>query len=572
MTAAPSRLRLTGWLLGHTRRLVPVLGVSVLARVAGQLGGVALFAVGAVALTRAASGEGVALPALIALLAGIALAKALLRYLEHFAGHWVAFTALQRLRELFFERLVPQAPAATTGRAGSELTERATRDIDRIEVFFAHTLPPAVSAVLVPAIALGWLAGVSGPLALTLAVFTLAVLLVPLAAGGATWASARRIAARRGAVAAQLGDDLQGVREVLAFDAAGTRLARLGEADAALARTRSVAGAVQGARTGAAVALQAGSLLAVLAVGSAAGLPVAEVVLALAVGIGLWGPARGVDDFVAGLDASFAAAARVREVVEAAPLVTEPASPVVPGADAGAGLDGVTFRYPGTALAALDGVDVRIEPGSWTRVVGVSGSGKSTLAGLLLRGWDPEAGVVRFAGADVSALPLDTLRSRIALVPQHPALLTGTLADNLRLAAPDADEELLRRALHAAALDDWAASLPGGLDAPVGGRGRGISGGQLQRLALARALVAEPDLLILDEALSQLDAATAALVRERLTAWTPRPTVLEITHRADLVPDDAPVIVLDAGRLVEEGPAGRLRAAGVAFSRLEARA
>ena len=572
MTArTPSRIGLTRWLIGHTRRLVPVLGVAVVARIAGQLMGVALLVLAADAIARTSGGAAVSLPGLVGLLAGVALGKALLRYLEHYAGHWVAFTALQRLRELFFDRLIPQAPAATTGRAGTELTERATRDIDRIEVFFAHTLPPAVAAVAVPGVALAWLASVSPPLALTLAGFTLVVLVVPLLAGRATWSSARAVAEDRGAVAAHLGDDLQGVREIVAFDATTDRLAGLDAADRALTGTRSRAGAVQGARTGMITVVQGASLVVVVAVGSAAGTGAPVVLTALAVGIGLWTPARGIDDFVAGLDAAFAAAVRVREVVDAPPRVTDPASPLGLGQGSRVDLEQVGFSYPHAARPALDDVTIRVEPGTWSYLVGVSGSGKSTLAHLLLRGWDAECGSVRFAGTEVSAAGLDELRSRIALVPQHPVVLSGTVADNLRLANADADADAtsLRLALHTAGLDQWVAELPEGLDTPL--TGRGVSGGQLQRLALARALVGEPDLLILDEALSQLDADTAGQVRERLLARTPRLTILEITHRADLVPAGAPVVVLDAGRVLEHGTAAELRVRRGAFSRLELR-
>ena len=245
MTArAPSRIGLTRWLIGHTRRLVPVLGVAVVARIAGQLMGVALLVLAADAIARTSGGAAVSLPGLVGLLAGVALGKALLRYLEHYAGHWVAFTALQRLRELFFDRLIPQAPAATTGRAGTELTERATRDIDRIEVFFAHTFPPAVSAVAVPALALGWLAtATDGLLAAAVAPFVAAiVLVVPLLSHRATWHAAREVADARGAVAAHLGDDIQGVREVLAFGAREARLDGLADADRALASARGRAG------------------------------------------------------------------------------------------------------------------------------------------------------------------------------------------------------------------------------------------------------------------------------------------------------------------------------------------
>ncbi|MET0161413.1 MAG: ABC transporter ATP-binding protein [Microbacteriaceae bacterium] len=563
-----NRLGILRWLLASIRGLLPVLGISVLARILQQLLGVALLVVAVVAIVAGQSPTWT----LALQLAGIALAKAALRYLEQYAGHWVAFTALQRLRELFFARLAPQAPAATQGRAGAELTERATRDIDRVEVFFAHTMPPAVSAVVVPAAALLWLGtAVDGALALVLAPFAALAVTLPFLAGGASWRSARLVAERRGAIAARLGDDLQGVREVLGFGIQRRRIDALDAADRELTAARSRAGALQGARTAGVTALLGGSLVAVV---SAAGSG-ADAVLALAVAVGLWTPLRGVDAFVSGLDAAFAAAARVREVVEAAPRVRDDAVAADAGEPASASargivLDGVSLTYPGRARPALDGVSLRIEAGSWTSIVGVSGSGKSTLGALLLRGWDPDAGTAALDGAPLPSLPLDLLRRRVALAPQRPVLLAGTVATNLRLGAPDAPEGVLLRALRTVALDDWVAALPEGLDAPL--RDAEVSGGQRQRLALARALVARPEVLVLDEALSQLDAATARVVRARLLESDPDRTVVEITHRADLVPDDSPVVVLDAGRVLEVGLAGALRAADGAFARIEARA
>lgn len=570
-----NRLGVLRWLLGGIRGLLPKLGISVLARILQQLLGVALLVVAAAAVVAAEPPTW----ALAGWLVGIALVKAALRYLEQYVGHWVAFTALQRLRELFFARLAPQAPAATQGRAGAELTERATRDIDRVEVFFAHTMPPAISAVAVPAVALLWLgAVVDGALALVLAPFAALAIALPFLAGGASWRSARAVAERRGALAARLGDDLQGVREVLGFGIQRARLDALDGADRALTAARSRAGALQGVRTAGVTALLGGSLVAVLAVASDG----SDAVLALAVAAGLWTPVRGVDAFATGLDAAFAAAARVREVVEAQPLVrddaavpagTGPAGPTPPAASApGIVLDRVTLTYPGRSRPALDEVSLRLVSGAWSTIVGVSGSGKSSLGALLLRGWDPDAGTISLGGAPLTALPLDALRRRVALAPQQPVLLSGTLASNLRLAAPGADDERLLDALRTVALDDWVAGLPEGLATPLRERGVDVSGGQRQRLALARALVADPEVLVLDEALSQLDGATAAIVRTRLLERHPGLTVVEITHRADLVPDGSPVVVLDAGRVVETGLAGELRAAGGAFARIEARA
>ena len=275
---------------------------------------------------------------------------------------------------------------------------------------------------------------------------------------------------------------------------------------------------------------------------------------------------------MSGLDAAFAATDRVRATVDAIPIVRESAHPASFPERSEVEFDLVTVRHPGSDRHAVRGITARIEPGSWSCIVGVSGSGKSTLASLLVRGLDPASGAVRIGGVDVRTLSLDELRRRVALVLQHPTLVSGTIADNLRLAAPDAADAQLREALEIVSLDDWVASLPLGLNTPVRAQGVSVSGGQLQRLAIARALVADPALLVLDEALSQLDSTTAASVRSTITMRCPSLTVLEVTHRADLVPDQAEVLVIDAGRLVEAGAAEILRAERGAFSRLEARA
>ena len=574
-SATPTRWQLTRWLAGHAKELVPALGLSAVARVVNQTLAVALLVMVADGLGRAASGRPVDGWTLAGGLVLVALVKAALRYLEHYAGHWVAFTALARLRELFFARLAPQAPAATQGRAGAELTERAIRDIDRVEVFFAHTFAPAVSALVVPAVVLGWLAAaVDSRLALAVLPFTAAVMVVPLLWGRGTWHGARTVAARRGEIAAHLADDIQGVREVLGFGIAEERMTGLDAAGHRLGEARSAAGRSHGLRAAALLLLEATGLIVVLAVGLAQQLPAAQIMLGLAVAIGLWAPARGIDDFVAGLEAAFAAAARVHEITEGVPAVIEPEEPATAPHDdpVAIALDHVSLRYPGSQTLALDQVGVGFLTGGHSFVAGVSGSGKSTLAGLLLRGWDPDAGTVRLHGTDLRDLRLSHVRRRIGLVPQHPTLLSGTLLENLRLAAPDASEDEVRGALAVAGLDDWLAGLPDGLQTAVSERGLNVSGGQLQRLALVRTLLAAPEILVLDEALSQLDAATAAAVRRNLAARRAGLTTIEITHRADLIPDDAFVVVLDAGRLIEQGPAGELRAAGGAFTHLEARA
>lgn len=585
------RRHTAGWLVRNAEGLRSPLLLAALARIISQLLGVVLLVVMADAVVTAAAGEEVRVGALAGVLVGASLIKAGLRYAEHYAGHWVAFTALQRLRELFFAALVPQAPAATRGRAGAALTETATRDIDRIEVFFAHTFPPAVSAVLTPAIALIWLdSAVESSAALLLMPFVLAVLVVPLVSAGTVWTSARRVASDRSAVAARVGDDVHGVRDVLMLGAEERRLTALDAAGDGLTRARSASGSVQGARTAIIDLLQATAVLVIVGAGAVTGQELRDVAVALAVAVGLRGPVRGIDSFMAGLDAALASAQRLRAVVDAPPTVTDPREPSqvlleeVPTAP-DVEFCGVTLRYAltdsssdpaasgdgasGAAVrTALEDVSVVFPGGEWSFVVGVSGSGKSSMASLLLRAWDPETGEVRLGGATVAGLPLDVLRSRVALVDQRPTLLADTVLRNLILAAPEATAEQVRTALDVVGLADWVDGLPRALDTVLVSGRTEVSGGQLQRLALARALLARPQVLVLDEALSQLDEATATSVRGRLAAARPGLTTLEITHRVDLVPDAAFVAVIDAGRLVEQGRAAELRAEAGAFSRL----
>lgn len=587
-----TRVRLAARLLDAAGNLYPSLIASTICRILNQLLGIALLVIAATGIVGVARGGEPRLGVLITALVVIALVKAGLRYLEHYLGHRVAFTALQRLRELFFARLVPQAPAATTGRAGAELTERASGDIDRIEVFFAHTFPPAVSAVVVPAAALTWLGlAVDGTLALTLAAIVVLMLAAPILTSRSTWRASADVAGARGELAGHIGDDVHGIREVLAFGAQDRRLGKLDDDGRALSESRSSVARIQAGRSALLVALQLIGLVAVVVVGTAGGAiagggtPAAGVAVAaggasdtalatataLAVFAGLWVPVRGIENFSTGLDAALAAAARVWEIIDAAPAVPDNGAAHLPKGPTDITVDSVTLHYPGRATPALAEVAARFRAATWSAVVGVSGSGKSTLASLLVRGRDPESGAVRLGEVDITDLPLDVLRERIAFVTQHPTLLSGSLADNLRLAAPGARVGLIDEALEIVALGDWTAGLPEGLETKMQGRGLTVSGGQLQRLAIARALVSEPEVLVLDEALSQLDATTASTVRQRLAEHRPELTVIEITHRADLLPDDAEVVVMDSGRLVEHGPAGVLRRADGPFARVEAR-
>lgn len=587
MTATPGRLGLSRWLLHHTRDLLKPLGFAIVLRVIGQLVGVSLLVIAVDGVVRAlTTGSSDVLWPTVTWLLVLALVKAVLRYLEQYSGHYVAFAALASLRRLFFARLAPQAPAATDGASSGDLSTRATRDIDRVEVFFAHTVPPAVSAVVVPIVAVVWTAAAVDPtLALVmLPVPVLVVAVIPFLSGGLTWKATRERGAASGRIAGHVTDSVAGVREVLGFDHRDARLAELDALGTSSARAARRVSGVAGIRAALVQAVQFGGIVALLVVGAeraaSGAIEAADIAVAIAVLVGIAGPTRAVDGFVADLDASFASAARLFEVLEREPVVAETTG--APGGSGAAGtaaapteavrFDGVSFSYPGSADAAVTDVDWTVPRGAHVAVVGVSGSGKSTLTSLLTRTWDPTVGSLLLDGRDVRNVPLAEVRDRVAIVNQRPFVFGRSLRENVLLGAPDATDERLAAALHTAALDEFVASLPEGLDTPLRERGARLSGGQLQRLALARAVVTDPDVIVLDESTGALDPATEATVRERLAAWAGgRRTIIEVTHRVDQVLGADEVLVLDRGRIVERGAPRTLAETDGPFASLLAR-
>jgi ATP-binding cassette subfamily B protein len=222
--------------------------------------------------------------------------------------------------------------------------------------------------------------------------------------------------------------------------------------------------------------------------------------------------------------------------------------------DGSIAFEGVRFRYPARPdVEAVKGIDLQIAPGEVVAIVGKSGSGKSTLLNLLLRFYDPDEGRVLAGGRDLRRLDPSWLRAQIATVMQEPALFSRAVGDNIRYAMPDADDDAVQAAAAWASADEFISRLPGGFNATVGDRGVQLSGGQRQRLAIARALLRRPRILILDEATSALDAELESIVQAALRKIEYRPTTLVIAHRLSTVAHVDRVVVLDGGRVVESG-------------------
>jgi len=282
---------------------------------------------------------------------------------------------------------------------------------------------------------------------------------------------------------------------------------------------------------------------------------------------------------VQSLGRSLAAGGRLFEVIDATPVVTDPDAPLPAPTGAGLDVDGVTFSYdrdddPARAGddndddAALRGITFSLRPGRRVAIVGPSGSGKSTIVRLIVRAWDPARGTIRLGGADIRRYRLDDLRAAVGVVAQDTYIFTDTMRGNLLLARPDATDDDLARALEQAQLADFIRDLPDGLDTWVGEHGLRLSGGERQRLAIARALLKDAPLLILDEATANLDPLTERAVLDALDALMRGRTVLLITHRLVALDRMDEILVLERGRIVERGDHDALLAAHGLYRRM----
>ncbi|WP_181038867.1 ABC transporter ATP-binding protein [Arthrobacter sp. Y81] len=271
-----------------------------------------------------------------------------------------------------------------------------------------------------------------------------------------------------------------------------------------------------------------------------------------------------------------ACAERIQAVLDTRPAIADPAisRAGLPHAQRTAGgtveFRDVTFAYPGAEAPVLDRISFTAAPGTFTAIIGSTGSGKSTLLNLLPRFLDATSGEVLIGGHNVKSLPLHFLRNSLSLVPQRAYLFSGTVAENLRIAAPDASDDDLLRALRTAQAEEFVRDLPHGLHTPVSQGGTNFSGGQRQRLCIARALLRDAPVYLFDDSLSALDHATDARLREALTPLTRRSTVIIVAERIATILDAGLILVLDNGRLVAQGTHSELMRTSTVYQEIAA--
>ncbi|MGI5401510.1 thiol reductant ABC exporter subunit CydD [Streptomyces sp. CA-135486] len=578
----PRPARAVGGALARVRGMAGALrGQLVLALGLGSLGlgaAVGLMAVSGWLISRASEQPPV-LHLMVAVTAtrAFGIGRAVFRYAERLVSHDAVLRMLAELRVAVYRRLERIAPAGLRQTRRGDLLSRLVADVDALQDYWLRWLLPAGVAVTVGAGTVGftaWLLPEAGAvLALGLLVAGVAV---PLISGNVARRAERQLAPARGTLATRVAELLGGTAELTVAGALKGRLDTAREADRQLTRIAS--------RTAAATALGAGlsALACGLTVVCAAfagvqavrdgrldGVSLAVVVLTP---LAAFEAVTGLPLAVQYRQRVKRSAERVYEVLDAPVPVHEPERAATPpGTPFPLEVRGLRARYAGQERDALDGFGLTLDAGRRIAVVGPSGSGKTTLAQVLLRFLDAREGTYTIGGVAAAALDGDAVRRFVGLCAQDAHLFDSSVRENLRLARTEATEDQLRQALAKARLLEWVDALPDGLDTLVGEHGGRLSGGQRQRLALARALLADFPVLVLDEPAEHLDLATAdALTADLLTATEGRTTLL-ITHRLRGLDTVDEIVVLEAGRTVQRGSYEELAAAEGPLRRMRER-
>ncbi len=552
-----------GWLDAFRelfRHVLPWKGKLVVVFLLGVARVFALIGVGIVsALVVAAVKNGAPFEHFLVILAVIAPLAGILHWTESWIAHDMAFRMLAEMRIALFEKLDKLAPAYLLRRRTGDLVAMATHDVELVEFFFAHTVAPALVAVLVPALVFGTLLAFGWPMAAALLPLLLIVVLSPFFMRARIDALGSRAREALAGLNAHVVDTIQGLNEIIAFEHVARRKHEM------IARTKrnlslrlpffrdltiqmallevatglgGLAIVFTGARLVAAGELAAGMLPLLTLLAMAAFLPVSEIAH-----IG-----RQLAD-------TLGATRRLYAVHNEKVAVTDGAGVPLPTVRGGASLEfsNVDFSYFSNRRLALVNASFSAPAGSTVALVGASGAGKTTAAHLLMRFFDPQKGEVRMNGANLREYKLDALRDQIALVTQDTYLFNETMRANILLARPDASEQDVRQAVERAALAEFVDALPEGLETRVGERGVRLSGGQRQRVAIARAFLKDAPILILDEATSHLDAVSEQAVRYALEELMAARTTVVIAHRLSTIRNADQIVVLDAGHVAETG-------------------
>src|SRR5919108_167633 len=497
-------------------------------------------------------------------IAGVAaciLLRAALEYSREVVGNRTAGQIKLNLREHLYQHVLTLGPGYFDQKRTGDVVMSLVEGVEQLETFFGQYFPQLAVAALTPPLIFVFMAAFDVQTAYVFLAFALLTLVLPFLTTTWTGESSLRRRHAYSALGAEFLDAVQGLATLKAFGQSRTYGAMLAERSRHLYRsTMGVLAAnitttgliTLGISAGAGVALGWGAVRV-----SRGELALPTLLIVLMLGVEIFRPLRELSRLYHRGMLALSEARGIFGLLDTPPTIREPQRPSIRPTDAltlapEVRFEGVSFGYPSRPLV-LKNISLTVSPGEQVGLVGPSGAGKSTMIWLLLRFFDPRQGRILVGGHDIRRLPLEVLRRHIAVVMQDTYLVHGTVADNLRFGKPDATQEELEEAARAANAHDFIQALPLGYETVVGERGLRLSGGQRQRIAIARALLKDAPILLLDEALSHVDAENEALIQEALERLMAGRTTLIIAHRLSSVIGADRIVVLDDGAIVQSG-------------------
>jgi ATP-binding cassette subfamily C protein CydC len=500
--------------------------------------------------------------------------RAFLRYAERLVSHNVTFKLLADLRTWLYGRLEPLSPARLLGYRSGDLLARIVKDVEELENVYLRAFSPLIVAMLISFLAFSLLYVFFDPsLAfVVLGFLALAGIGVPLLANVLARKLGRRQLKLRAELNAQIVDGVQGIQDLLALSRAAEQQERISALDLKLGRVQRRMASITGLQDALGdltmnLAMWTVLILAIPLVneGQIGGVYLAFLALLVLGSFEAVRPLGGAFQF---LGRSLGAGERLFEIADMKPRVLAPGKPLPAPTGHTLEFNRVGFRYREDEPLVLEEISFKVEPGSRVAIVGPSGSGKSTIVNLALRFWEPAHGAVRLGGHDLRCYAEEDLRGTVGVVAQDTHLFNETLRNNLLLAKPGASDSEIQYALERAQLTELINRLPQGLDSWVGEQGLRLSGGERQRLAVARALLKDAPVLVLDEPTANLDPSTEHRLLTEIYELMCRRATLVVTHRLIHMERMDEILVLNQGRIVERGAHHQLLEAKGLYKRM----